>query len=211
MPSQLHDSIVDLFRRAPTLLFELLRGRNPPQPHPTGPIEVTDGDLSKARSIERRADLLLHRQGPDGTRFSDILEVQLIPPTRKKHRRWAGYVTEVHDRFDTDVTSLTIITVNRAIARACAHPLHFGPPGVTWPPYVLGPDELPWATAAQAERMPELGVLCAIAHGDDPHVMQLIRETASPLLRLDEDIFSQYAEAIHSHLGCNWDGFRGSI
>lgn len=86
-----------------------------------------------------------------------------------KHTSWPAYVTGARARYGCPACIL-VLCADEAVARWCAKPIETGHPGFVLRPLVLGPDAVPIVTEPeQAEAMPELAVLSAIAHGRGEH------------------------------------------
>ncbi len=63
---------------------------------------------------------------------------------------------------------------------------------------MIGPDQVPFATAEDVERAPELGVLSVIAHGDDPKAAVLGAPLMTSLARLDDERMRLYTDLVLS-------------
>jgi hypothetical protein len=102
-------------------------------------------------------------------RLGVVIEVQLAPKCEKR-RAWAIYEMTAGARFDAAACVL-VVTHLESVARWARRPLAIGPSGSRFVPLVLGPTAVPLVSdEAQARALPELAVLSALAHGNEPSV-----------------------------------------
>lgn len=164
MPSQLHESLIDMFRARPVLVAELLSG---PLGVPVPPFEwagLSSADMTDIRPAEFRADAVITLKAGAEPVLMVVVEVQLTKDRRKK-RTWPVYVATLHARWDCRVT-LLVVCPDPKVAAWCAEPMVFGDPGLVLTPVVLGPGAVPVVTdPGQARANPEMAVLSALAHG----------------------------------------------
>lgn len=173
MPSLRHDVLVELFRAAPALAPRLLVDALG-QRLPEGRARIGSVDLSAVAPAGFFADVVVELCGDgDGApRGSVVVEVQLGRAPDKR-RAWLAYVANEHARTGADVW-LLVVAPDRAIARWCARPITVGHPGLVLEPLVLHPALVPRVTdVTAAERMPELAVLSALTHANDPDAAQI--------------------------------------
>jgi hypothetical protein len=186
MPSVLHQILVELFGRRPTLAPELLRDALGLVLPEYDYVELTDTDLSQVVPPEYRADQVLILRswgqseggdgepggagkpgGPDGDGepvMSIVLEVQLRTDEDKRFS-WPCYQVIERSRLRCPCC-LLVITPDESVAQWAATPIDTGQPGTAFAPVVLGPDAVPIITAVdQARQRPELALLSVLAHG----------------------------------------------
>lgn len=193
MPSSTHQILVELFRRCPTLLGDLLdvavtRGTIPALALPPGtrivPTAATFTDLLPA---EFRADLALHvlDHGDDQPTRMFLLEAQLGIDHDKSYS-WPLYSAGARARDRCPVTSI-VLALDAITARWASQRIELDPMGThVFQPIVLGPDEIPRITdLAQARAMPELTLLSALVHCRTPggeHAVHAALAAACPML-----------------------------
>ncbi|MBI5481959.1 MAG: hypothetical protein HY906_24100 [Deltaproteobacteria bacterium] len=198
MPSMLHEAIVTLFRNRPTMAAELLVGvLHVPVPS-AGDVRVYEADLTQIVPTEYRADLVVvHGEGRDGVAV--VLEVQLAPDPDKEFV-WPLYQAALRARLRLPVCVL-VVTDDDAVARWAATPVLVGPPASWFVPVVLGPAAVPWVTAQEAARAPELAVLSALAHGREAGGAQVALAAIAAAVRLDAERARLYHDLVMQHLG----------
>ena len=113
MPSQLHESLLFLFRNRPVLAPELLRDAlHVELPRFTG-ARIDSADLTELQPAESRADLVILLL--DGVPiYGIVVEVQLQPDDRKRFA-WPAYVTNLRARLELPVC-LLVVTADEARA-----------------------------------------------------------------------------------------------
>ena len=200
MPSQLHETLVELFRNRPTLAAELLRDVLHFELPPFAEARVDSAELPDLHPADRRADLVVQLDA-DAPTGGIILEVQLHRDTNKRFV-WPAYVCNLRARLQRPVY-LLVVTTSEAIARWAAEPIDIGG-GNTFRPSVLSPSCVPEILdPAVARQDPELAVLSAMAHGRDepPGKAVLIAMAAQQaILDLDEARSTLYFDLIQASL-----------
>ena len=162
--SQFHEALIDLFRFRPQLAAEVLRDHLRVNIPAFSDVTIGEADFTSP-PIERRADLvvLLHEGRPV---LVIVVEVQLAVK-QNKLRIWPVFAAHASLRHDCDAIVL-VVTPDDAVARWARQPMG---PDSRRPFYVevLGPEAVPIVTdPANAKSNPELAVLSAVAHGNDP-------------------------------------------
>ena len=196
MPSQLHETLLLLFRNRPELAPELLREALKVEMPEYSEARIDSADLTEVTPTEYRADLvvlLLHGKPVLGI----IVEVQLSPDERKPFV-WPVYVAGLRARLECPVC-LLVVAADDSVARWAGKPIELG--GLSrFAPLVLGPSGVPEITdEARAIADPELAVLSAMAHGHDDdaaksaHIAS-VAQIAS--LHLDADRSKLYCDLI---------------
>src|SRR5690606_20356858 len=98
---------------------------------------------------------------------------------------------------------LVVVTVDREIAAWASRPITAGrlPGALTFTPLVIGPDQIPWITDHEvARRSPELAVLSAVAHGDEPGAEAIALAALAASHDLDNDREILYFDLVLYHL-----------
>ncbi len=186
MPSPLHEALVALFRDRPTLAATLLaEALGVAVPAHRG-ARVVEANLTDLQPTEYRADLVLELVDGGGRPvLAIILEVQLDYDDAKAFT-WPAYVATLRARKRCPV-SLLVVAPDDALAAWCRTPLELGPTTGVVTPCVLGPTAVPVVTArAVARRNPELAVLSALAHGNDPDGARVIAAMLGAVGAIDE-------------------------
>ena len=198
MPSFPHEGYVDLFRQRPSLAPELLvRALGLQLPDYTE-VETTEADFSQLAPTEFHADLVILLK--DGKPvYGIVVEVQLSRKPRKKFT-WPVYATVLRARHEVPVTVLVFCPTN-ALAKWAAEYVDVGA-GQQWAPSVVGPAGVPVvATPDEARQAPQLAVLSAAAHGDQPHGRLMLEAAMSGLAGVDEEHRVVYFDLMMAALG----------
>jgi hypothetical protein len=167
VPSSDHEMPLELFRNqpvlAPTLLEAVFGLKMPDYTHVClGSETFTDVDPT-----EYRSDATIILGNPSAPDLAIVLEVQLRPDRRKRFT-WPVYLATLRARRECPVT-LLVLCGDATTAAACTEPIETGHPDWILKPLVLSPERLPAVTdVAEAQRLPELAVLSALAHADGP-------------------------------------------
>ena len=201
MPSFEHNGLVEMFREnpslAPLLLEQILHF---PLPQHTS-VNVVEAALDQLVPVEFRADLVIEIKQGDQVVFAIVLEVQLGEDPQKKSV-WPVYLTVARARRQGCPACVLVVAPNAKVALWAAQPIELGLPGDTIVPRVLGPPELPIVTdPAEVQRQPELAVLSAMAHGNEPGGLGLVMAVLNGLAGFDEATLSVYRTLIYKALG----------
>ena len=184
MPSDFHQVLVALFRDRPTLAPELLQTALGVSVPAYQQVSVVESKLGRLQPIQFDADLVLSLQAEEPV-LSVIVEVQLDYKKEKKFS-WPSYVTNLEARTQQPAC-LLIVAPDEGLAAWCRKPIEFGFGCGVFSPWVLGPNTVPVVTDhAVARQSPELSVLSALAHGNDPQGDQVITAMLGSLGTLDE-------------------------
>jgi len=201
MPSQLHESLLMLFRNQPALAPELIRGALGGDLPPYRSARVVAADLSEIQPAEYRADLVVELL-EDGVAHGLIVEVQLSLDDHKEFA-WPAYVATLRRRMKRP-TSLLVVTANNAVARWARAGFRIDALN-HFTPYVLALGAVPEVVNAEAaQRDPEFAVLSALAHGRDADVsraLEIALTARRVSMTLDADRSQIYCDLILSHLG----------
>lgn len=202
MPSLEHAALVEMFRTNPRLLPYLLREVfHMPVPEALT-ITIAEAALDQVKPIEFRADLVLELRDPNqgSPQLAAILEVQLGPDEDKRYS-WPAYLILGRSRHRCE-TCVIVLAPDPAVAVWAQRPIRIGP-GNELRVHVLGPAEIPIVhDPAALAAFPELAVLAAIAHGNEPEggprVLQRAMEALDALDNKDAEI---YLHLIYKALG----------
>jgi len=201
MPSQLHEALLLLFRNRPVLAAELLRDALNVELPAYTEARIDSADLSEVQPAEYRADLvvLLYDGKPV---LGIVVEVQLQVDADKAFV-WPVYVTGLRARIRCPVC-LLVVTSEDAVARWAQRPIVIGA-GNEFRALVLGPSGVPEITDAEAAAAdPELAVLSAMAHGDDPDPQKSLAIALAAMgasVGLDAARSTLYYDLVYASLG----------
>lgn len=200
MPSQLHETLLLLFRNRLALAPELLRDALHRELPPYTEVRIDSADLTEIQPAEYRADLVVSLL--DGAPVHGIVfEVQLSPDERKPFV-WPTYVANLRARLELPVC-LLVVTADESTAHWAARPIDLGS-GNWFTPLVLGPSGVPEiAEESRAQEDPELAVLSAMAHGRDADIGKAARIAAAAQaasIGLDEDRSRLYFDLVLASL-----------
>jgi hypothetical protein len=129
-----------------------------------------------------------------------VIEVQLGRDPRKRYT-WPLYAAALHAKLECP-TCLVVVAADDDVARWAAEPIGTLQVGSAFTPIVLGPASIPVITSAkEAERLPELAVLSALAHGREPGALEIGRAALRAAARLDDERRTLYTDLILYALG----------
>ena len=166
MASLPHESPLELFRQCPELIVHLLGEVLDVELPSYGEVRVQEADFTQIAPAEFRADVVLTLLDGETPVMGTVVEMQRQIDPRKPYT-WLVYVATQRARIERPV-ALLVITDDEEVARWARKPIEFGPRSVL-SVMVLGPGEVPWVrTEEEAIRQPELAVLSALAHGNEP-------------------------------------------
>ncbi len=197
MPSALHEAVVDLFRQRASLAPELASGAAgvalPTFSEATidepgaGPVPAYNADL-----------VVVLREGARPT-HGMVVEVQLTVDPDKPFS-WPVYASTVRARLRCPVSVLVVATAER-VARWAATPIRVGEPGNVFRVIVLGPSSVPRVTSREeAHAKPELAMLSALAHGNEPEGLEIVGVALEALEILDDDPRALYIDVLMASL-----------
>ena len=163
MPAFPHEILVDIFRNGGDVVRELLRARADIK---LGKVtaEMASIDLSQVVPIEYRADnVTVFRNRAHKATLAVVVEVQRKIDVVKR-RTWPVYVTVARSSNDCRAV-LLVIAPDAKVARWARKPIDIGHPGFSLRPIVISYRDMPRVVEpAVTRRIPELGVLSALAH-----------------------------------------------
>jgi hypothetical protein len=200
VPSSLHEDLVDLFRGRPTLAPTLLADALGVALPAHCEARVVESTLNDRMPTEYRADLVVELSDGEGRLvLAIILEIQLDYDQNKPFT-WPAYVGTLRARKRCPVC-LLIVSPDETLAAWCRRPIELGPGMGMLTPLVLGPRAVPVVTdQALARCTPEIAVLSAMAHGNDPDGLQVLTAMLSVVAELDEARRDFYLDLVASQL-----------
>ncbi len=162
MPGMPHELMVEVFREQPRLAVDLLRDQLHLELPPFADIQVTDSTLAQVNLIADLSVLLTEKGEPV---FAFAVEVQLQPDPEKAYA-WPLYAMSLRSRHRSPA-GVVVVAPNARTAAWAREPIDIGF-GVRFAPMVIGPESIPKVTsAAEAQAMPALAFLSALAWGRD--------------------------------------------
>lgn len=199
MPSMAHEILVDLFKNRPSLAAEILAEALGVDLPPYSEARLASTDLTQIQPAEYRADLVVVLLDGDRPVKVVILEVQLATDLRKR-LSWPAYVT-VSRAVHGCPADLLVVAPDPVVAGWCAEPIEIGVAGFVLRPPVLRRSAVPVVTdPGEASRRPELGVLSALAHGDDEQGATIAAAVLPAIRELDDDRARLYYDLVYNSL-----------
>jgi hypothetical protein len=196
VPSPLHETLVEIFQRAPSLLEPLVGRRLRVLSRKRLGYATDHTRVSQLREVD--ADLVLKVHDANGKLLRAIVfEVQLAKNERKT-RAWPLYAAWVHQRLGCPV-HVVILAVDPKVAAWAAGPFCSG--DVTLRPWVIGPEHIPSITdfAAACDAV-ELALLSGLAHANEPIAIEIGRA-----------LWHALDATAHVYADQYWDIFMGQI
>jgi hypothetical protein len=200
MPTLEHNGIVEMFRENPELAPRYMATLFHVAVPPHASVAVVESSLDQLVPVEFRADLVLELRDAGGAFvLAIVVEVQRDEDPEKKYS-WPAYVAVVRARKRCAAAVLVVAT-DTAVAAWAAEDIDLGLGLGHVKPLVLGPEVVPEITdPTAAEREVELAVLAAVAHGNGPNGMAVVRAAVHALGRLDLDHAAVYFQIIYDAL-----------
>lgn len=167
--STLHEGIVELVRKQPDLVPELLTQFLDITVPTSATAQLADSVFNETKAVESRADAVVVMTAPGGTVPTAVVEAQLQKDEDKRFT-WPHYATGARVRHKCPAIVL-VVTPDPRVASWAAQPIDVGP-GSVFRPQVIHPERIPKIVdAREAARDPQLAALSVIAHGKgDAHV-----------------------------------------
>jgi hypothetical protein len=123
-----------------------------------------------------------------------VAEAQLTIDHDKEYS-WPHYVTGARARLRIPIV-LLVICNDEKVANWARQEIVIGGDW-RFRPIVLGPAQVPWVkTPELARQLPELAVLSALAHGNEPAGLEVLLPTLEALLTLDEQRKGFYYDVV---------------
>jgi hypothetical protein len=188
MPTLEHNGLIEMFRENPSLAPHFLSLLFHVEVPSHASVRVADTALDQLIPVEFRADLVLElRDDEDHVVFAIVLEAQRDQEPRKRYS-WPVYVAVARAERECPTVAL-VIAIDAGVATWAAEKIDFGLGLGGLQPLVLGPATVPVVTDPElAEREVELAILSAMAHGNGPDGLVVVRydPTLSPAGRRPE-------------------------
>ncbi len=179
--SVLHEVLVDLIRKAPHLLIDLVGERVGESLGGPVRFESAEPNFSQVPNID--ADLVLVVRGADGEcRCVLIIEVQLRVDGRK-HGSWPAYQADGHRRYGCP-TYVVVIAIDPHVAAWATGTIDTGQ--TLFRPIVIGPREIPVIDEPTGGSV-ELTLLSGLAHHDEPRAVEIGAVLWQALDQADEE------------------------
>jgi hypothetical protein len=196
VPSPLHEALVDVIERSPLLLPRLVGKRL--RVLSRKPLGFTTDHTRVSELRVADCDLVLQVRTRGGKLLCAIVfEVQLAID-RRKARAWPLYAAWVHQRLGCPV-HVVVLAVHRKVATWAAGP--FGSGDLSLRPCVIGPEHIPSITSfAKARRAVDLTFLSALAHANEPVVLEIARALWHALDRTRHEHADLYWDRLMSQL-----------
>lgn len=178
----------------PELILHLLKTLEVDLP-PYRDVRIVESDLTQLTPTEYRADLVVTLHDDKGVPVLGIVvEVQLRVDLDKEFS-WPHYVTGARARLRCPAV-LFVFCDDEKVARWARREIVIGGDW-RYRPTVLGPEQVPWIkTQELALKLPELAVLSALAHGNEPAGMEILLPTIDALATLDEERRGFYYDVV---------------
>lgn len=200
MASIQHEAPLLLLGERPELLVHLLRRRLGLRVGPHAKVALGNAEFTQAVPLERRADAVVTIEEGGTITSAFVVEVQLAKDD-EKHYSWPLYAATLHARVRCP-TSLVVLALTTEVAEWAKAPISTLQPFRPFAPLVLGPREIPRVTSeAVARRMPELAVLSALVHGNEPDGEEVVRHAIVAAGQLDDERTRTYYDLLWSSLG----------
>ncbi|SJZ71667.1 hypothetical protein SAMN02745673_01182 [Marinactinospora thermotolerans DSM 45154] len=175
VPTRDHEILIQMFRNAPSLAPALLNEALGMRIPDHSESRVEPGDLTDCEPTEYRADAVVTLRS-DGPVLAVVVEIQRGRDPGKR-LTWPVYLATVRARLNCPAV-LLVLCPDESTATWCGSPIDMGHPGWVLTPLAVGPDTIPALTDPErAVRSPELAVLSALAHGEDPRVLDALEHS----------------------------------
>lgn len=200
MPTLEHNGLVEMFRGEPGLAPHLVESLfHMPMPR-YDTVAVVESTLDQLLPTEFRADLVLELKETTGALvLSIVLEVQRDDDDDKKFT-WPVYHAVRRSRSRCPAIVL-VVAPDAKVSAWAAEPIDLGLGLSSVRPLVLGPGVVPEVTdPASAKEQPELALLSAVAHGNGPNGLAVLRTALAVLTALDQPMGGVYFRIIHNVL-----------
>jgi hypothetical protein len=192
MPTLEHNGLVEMFRENPSFAVHILETVFHRDVPPHASVRVADSGLDQLIPVEFRADLVLELLDDEGkVLLAIVVEVQRDKDPRKKYT-WAVYWAVARAERECPAVVL-VVAPDAEVAAWAGEKVDLGLGLGTIQPLVLGPATLPVLTdPAVATNEVELAVLSAMAHGNGPEGLAVVRAAFLALGRLDREHAAVY-------------------
>jgi hypothetical protein len=193
MPSFPHELPLALFRNCPELVPYLIKWLQVELPA-YREVRIVESNLTELTPTEYRADLVLTLNNNDTPVGGVVVEAQRSIDYDKEYS-WPHYVTGARSKLRIPVV-LLVVCDDEKVAHWARQEIVIGGDW-RFRPIVLGPAEVPWVkTPELARQLPELAVLSAVAHGNEPAGLEVLLPTIEALATLDEERKGFYYDVV---------------
>ena len=183
MPSSLHEALLEILRRDPSLACELASRQSGVRLPRWDRLELVDTALSQLVPAEFRVDLAVLLRARGVPTFGLLVEAQLRIDRRKLFT-WPLYAAAVRARHRCP-TGVLVLTTDERVARWARRPVLLGGPGHVFQALVAGPSDLPAVhTAEEARRRPLAALLAALAQGRRPDAVDEVQRALTAVAEL---------------------------
>lgn len=197
VPSFLHELPLELFRRCPELVAYLLGEVLGVELPRYEEVRIEESNFTQPLPTEFRADLVVTLN--DGAPCLGVVVEMQRQIDDDKPFAWLVYLAVFRHRIRGRVV-LLILCGDESVARWARKAIDLAPDWV-WPVKVLGPEHIPWVKDPElARRLPELAVLSAAAHGNEPAGLEVVMATLEALVTLDAERRSYYYDLVLASL-----------
>lgn len=196
MAGNRHEGFAEMFERRPELVHALLGEAATILP-PNAPVRLASNEFSHYKPTKYYADrVLVFGTPPD--EVAVIVEIQRRF-REEKLRVWPFYVSSLWARDGCPVI-LLVLCDDTETAAAYARPISIGRAAVVYPD-VVGPDRVPVVRDAElARQLPELSVISAILHHDQPGNEQIFEALGTALMTVGTGLGRQYYDLVFAEL-----------
>jgi hypothetical protein len=195
-----HEGLVEIFRSNPRLVPQLLHEAFGVRLPAWERVTIVEAALDQIAAIEFRADLVVELAAAVGPpQLSAIVEIQLRKDDDKPFT-WPVYMVVDRSRRRCE-TILVVIAPNPEVAAWARRPIRIGPDNELRV-HVIGPAEIPIVTDLEvAAANPQLALLSALAHGNEPEVgLPVVKAAIMALKKVDKPDGPLYLHLIHRAL-----------
>lgn len=135
---------------------------------------------------EYRPDCTVLLADNDGAPVHAIAIKVQLPSDERVNDGWPACLTWTRERLELP-TMLLVISPDQGLVEWCQQPIAVNPTFVLRP-LVIGTDDIPLVTASdEAEHSPDLAILSAMAHGNDPEHGERVRFALSAAVAKVDD------------------------
>lgn len=194
MPSELHDTLVQLFRDQPVFIKQVINNDTRIAHEPFTHARLVSENATVLKSTERRTDATIELFNEETVaRLIVVLEVQLRID-KDKLRTWPTYVCRMHEDMDCPIV-LVVICTDEKTAQWASRPIEIGPVNSQITPVALGPASVPQIVDPDsAEATPEMTVLSVIMHSHTKLGTRIIDAMDMVLATIDTTRAADYTD-----------------
>lgn len=195
MVSSTHEVLVEIVRRRPRLVAELLSGSLGVALPAFDTATLEPAEIVDLAPTEYRADAVVALSGDAGPVQQVVVEVQLRPDGDKRFS-WPVYLATLRARSRCPAV-LLVVCVDEATAAWARTAIELGHPGLVLAPLVIGPSQVPDDPGLLTGE-PEVAVLAALTHGRGRH--EILDVFATALAGVETELALLYLRLVMSGL-----------